>query len=209
MLELIILIFLIFLNGLFVMAEISLVSARKSRLENTGQTTATKKPAPHSNLSEHPELFLSTAQIGITLIAILTGFYSGEKFSADLQPYLEKIPYLRHYAADISTALILDLRHPRVHHLRRTDPKTDRPAAGRTDRPSRRPARQDPVADHPSARLAAQQHQQPFLQIISDQSIPGQRRHRRRNQGHHQRRHRTRHHRRSRTGDHRTRLSSR
>jgi putative hemolysin len=106
MLELIILIFLIFLNGLCVMAEISLVSARKSRLE-TLASDGDEKARFALKLSEHPELFLSTAQIFITLIAILTGFYSGEKFSADLQPYLERIPYLRHYAADISTALIL------------------------------------------------------------------------------------------------------
>jgi len=58
-------------------------------------------------LAEHPETFLSTAQIFITLISILIGFYSGEKFSPNLQPYLDKIPYLRHYSADISTALIL------------------------------------------------------------------------------------------------------
>ncbi len=106
MLELVILIFLIFLNGLCVMAEISLVSARKSRLE-TLASDGDEKARSALKLSEHPELFLSTAQIFITLIAILTGFYSGEKFSADLQPYLEKIPFLRHYAADISTALIL------------------------------------------------------------------------------------------------------
>ena len=132
-----------------------------------------KKPAPPSNLSEHPELFLSTAQICITLIAILTGFYSGEKFSPDLQPYLEKIPYIRYYAADISTALILifvtlasiicgELIPKRIGLLR----------AEQIAR-LRRPARQDPVADHPSARLAAQQHQQPFFQIISDQSFSG------------------------------------
>src|SRR5580692_1234076 len=106
MLELIILILLIFLNGLCVMAEISLVSARKSRLETLADKDD-EKARSALKLSEHPELFLSTAQIFITLIAILTGFYSGEKFSADLQPYLEKIPFLRHAAADISTALIL------------------------------------------------------------------------------------------------------
>jgi putative hemolysin len=106
MLELIILLFLIFLNGLCVMAEISLVSARKSRLE-TLASDGDEKARAALKLSEHPELFLSTAQIFITLIAILTGFYSGEKFSPNLQPYLEKIPYIRHYAADISTALIL------------------------------------------------------------------------------------------------------
>jgi putative hemolysin len=106
MLELIILLLLIFLNGLFVMAEIALVSARKSRLENLADNGDEKARAA-LRLAEKPELFLSTAQIGITLIAILTGFYSGEKFSADLQPYLEKIPYLRGYAANLSTALIL------------------------------------------------------------------------------------------------------
>ena len=106
MLEMIILVFLIFLNGLFVMAEIALVSARKSRLENLADN-GDEKARSALKLAEKPELFLPTAQIGITLIAILTGFYSGEKFSGDLQPYLEKISYLRPYAANISTALIL------------------------------------------------------------------------------------------------------
>ncbi len=106
MLEMIILFFLIILNGMFVMAEIALVSARKSRLENLADN-GDEKARSALKLAENPELFLSTAQIGITLIAILTGFYSGEKFSADLQPYLEKIPLLRPYAANLSTALIL------------------------------------------------------------------------------------------------------
>jgi putative hemolysin len=106
MLEMIILLFLIFLNGLFVMAEISLVSARKSRLENLADN-GDEKARSALKLAENPELFLSTAQIGITLIAILTGFYSGEKFSSDLTPYLAKIAIIRPYAANISTALIL------------------------------------------------------------------------------------------------------
>ena len=106
MLEMFILLCLIFMNGLFVMAEIALVSARKSRLENLADK-GDEKARSALKLAENPELFLSTAQIFITLVAILTGFYSGEKFSADLQPYLEKIPFLRHYAANLSTALIL------------------------------------------------------------------------------------------------------
>ena len=106
MLEMIILFFLIILNGMFVMAEIALVSARKSRLENLADN-GDEKARSALKLAENPELFLSTAQIGITLIAILTGFYSGEKFRGDLQPYLEKIPFLRPYAENISTALIL------------------------------------------------------------------------------------------------------
>lgn len=77
--EIFILLALIFLNSLFVIAEISLVSARRARLEifaSKGKSSA--KTA--LELSENPEVFLSAAQIGITLIAILTGVYSGEKF---------------------------------------------------------------------------------------------------------------------------------
>lgn len=106
MLELIILLCLIFLNGLFVMAEIALVSARKTRLENLADNGDEKARAA-LKLSEKPELFLSTAQIFITLVAILTGYYSGERFSAKLQPSIEQIPFLRHYASNISTGVIL------------------------------------------------------------------------------------------------------
>ena len=106
MIELVILFFLIFLNGLFVMAEISLVSARKSKLEDMS-STGDMKARSALNLAEKPGLFLSTSQIGITLIAILTGYYSGEKFSVYLKPYIEKIPWLHHYAANISTVLIV------------------------------------------------------------------------------------------------------
>src|SRR5450432_706770 len=106
MVEIIILLCLIFMNGLFVMAEISLVSARKSRLENLADKGDDKARAA-LKLAENPELFLSTAQIFITLVAILVGFYSGEKFSANLKPYIDKISLLKPYAGDISTVLIL------------------------------------------------------------------------------------------------------
>jgi putative hemolysin len=106
MIAIVILFCLIFLNGLFVMAEIALVSARKSKLEDMASKGDSKAKAALI-LTENPELFLSTAQIGITLVAILTGYYSGEKFSVYLKPYVEKIPHLLHYAASISTGLIV------------------------------------------------------------------------------------------------------
>ncbi len=106
MIEIVILFCLIFLNGLFVMAEIALVSARKSKLEDMASKGDGKAKAA-LGLTENPELFLSTAQIGITLVSILTGYYSGEKFSVYLKPYVEKIPHLHHYAASISTGLIV------------------------------------------------------------------------------------------------------
>ncbi|PWT72711.1 MAG: hemolysin [Bacteroidetes bacterium] len=104
--EIVILLCLIFGNGLFVMAEIALVSARKTRLEQLAEKGDFRAKAA-LELKDSPELFLSTAQIGITLIAILTGFYTGEKFSADLKPYVERIPFLRHYASSISTSIIV------------------------------------------------------------------------------------------------------
>jgi len=106
MLEIIILLFLIFINGLFVMAEIALVSARKTRLEDMAEK-GDHKARSALELAENPELFLSTAQIGITLVAILTGLYSGEKFSSDLKPYIEKVHLLKPYASTISTSLIV------------------------------------------------------------------------------------------------------
>ena len=104
--EIFILLALIFVNGLFVMSEIALVSARKSRLENLankGDETARRA----LDLANNPELFLSAAQIGITLIAILTGVYSGERFGRYLQPSIEKIEIARPYAQTISTTIIV------------------------------------------------------------------------------------------------------
>ncbi|MGG9971516.1 hemolysin family protein [Ferruginibacter sp. SUN002] len=106
MTEIFILLILIFVNALFVISEIALVSARKGRLEsmaNKGDAKARKA----LELSENPEVFLSAAQIGITLIAILTGLYSGEKFSSDLEPYVAKIDLLKPYAPTISTGIIV------------------------------------------------------------------------------------------------------
>jgi putative hemolysin len=106
MISTLILFCLIFLNGLFVMAEIALVSARKSKLEDMASKGDVKAKAA-LELTENPELFLSTAQIGITLIAILTGYYTSEKFSGELLPYIQKIHYLHRYADKIASALIV------------------------------------------------------------------------------------------------------
>jgi len=104
--EAFILIGLILVNGLFSMSEIALVSARKSRLEsmaNEGSVRAAKA----LELISKPEIFLSTVQVGITLISIITGLYSGEKFGKDLEPYVAQIPSLEKYADTISTTLVV------------------------------------------------------------------------------------------------------
>ena len=106
--EIFILVVLIVINGLFTMSEIALVSARKARLETMAEK-GDKKAGNALRLANNPEIFLSAAQIGITLIAILTGVYSGETFSRDLQPLVEKIELFQPYAETISTTLIVIL----------------------------------------------------------------------------------------------------
>ncbi len=104
--EIVILLVLIFVNGLFVISEISLVSVRKSRLESQAEKGDLRAKRA-LELSNNPEKFLSAAQIGITLIAILTGVYSGERFARYLQPSIEQISFLREYADTISTTIIV------------------------------------------------------------------------------------------------------
>ncbi|HLG39718.1 MAG TPA: hemolysin family protein [Chitinophagaceae bacterium] len=104
--EIIILAFLILINGLFTMAEIALVSARKARLENQAEK-GDIKARKALELSNNPEKFLSAVQIGITLISILTGVYSGERFGKNIQPYIEEIGFLKPYAETISITIIV------------------------------------------------------------------------------------------------------
>jgi putative hemolysin len=106
MIEIFVLGLLIIINGLLVMSEIALVSARKARLEAMAKKGDAKAKTA-LELAENPEKFLSTAQIFITLIAILTGVYSGEKFGHYMQPYVEKIELLKPYADSISTVIIV------------------------------------------------------------------------------------------------------
>ncbi|MEY3921927.1 MAG: hypothetical protein RL634_1688 [Bacteroidota bacterium] len=106
MTELLILFLLILLNGFFSMAEIALVSSRKARLEGqAGKGDLKAKKA--LNLAQHPDRFLSTVQIGITTIGILTGIYSGEKIIDDVASILITIPALSAYSNGIATAIVV------------------------------------------------------------------------------------------------------
>ncbi|MBK6385032.1 MAG: HlyC/CorC family transporter [Chitinophagaceae bacterium] len=106
--EIFILLLLILINALFVISEIALVSARKSRLESQAER-GDEKARRALILANNPEKFLSAVQIGITLIAILTGVYSGERFARYLQPSIEKIESFKPYADTIATTIIVVL----------------------------------------------------------------------------------------------------
>ncbi len=104
--EIFIIICLILLNGLLSMAEIALVSARKSRLE-TYAKKGNKLAKAALELANQPDKFLSTVQIGITLIGILTGLYSGEAFAAELAWLIDGIEPLKPYSLIISKTTIV------------------------------------------------------------------------------------------------------
>jgi putative hemolysin len=106
MVEFIILFILILLNAFIVLCETALIAAKKSRLEGSASKGDLKSRAA-LDLKENPDIFLSTTQIYITLVAILTGVYSGEKFGRFLEPYLEQIDFIKPYASTISTVIIV------------------------------------------------------------------------------------------------------
>lgn len=106
MLEVFILLGLIVLNGIFAMAEIAVVSSRKARLESQA-AKGDQKAKDALALANHPDIFLSTVQVGITLIGILTGIFSGAKFHEPLAAMINKIPWLSAYSNGIATAIIV------------------------------------------------------------------------------------------------------
>ncbi len=106
MLEIFILFLLILLNAFIVLSETALISSKKSRLEGSANR-GDKKAKAALNLKENPDMFLSTTQIYITLIAILTGVYSGENFSKYLEPSIAKISFLAPYSSPVATTIIV------------------------------------------------------------------------------------------------------
>ena len=87
--ELIIILTLVVLNGIFAMSEMSLVSSRKFKLE-AAKKKGSEGAKTALELSENPTKFLSTVQIGITLIGILLGVYSGENLTNDVKSFLDQ-----------------------------------------------------------------------------------------------------------------------
>ena len=106
-LDFIIIIALIIANGLFSMTELAIVNAKKRRLEEMAES-GNERAKKAFELAENPNDMFSTIQIGITLVGILTGLYSGATFSGPLEDVLVKaIPSISAYAASISSFLIV------------------------------------------------------------------------------------------------------
>ena len=85
--EILVVLFLILLNGFFALSEMSVVTARKSRLKQMAESSTRAQNA--LRLTESPERFLSTVQVGITLIGVLTGVYGGAAIGAHIGIFLQ------------------------------------------------------------------------------------------------------------------------
>ncbi|MDR0412468.1 MAG: hemolysin family protein [Dysgonamonadaceae bacterium] len=106
--EIVIIALLILINGIFSMSEIAIISARKTSLKHeAGQGNKAAQAA--LKLATQPGHFLSTIQVGITLIGILTGLYSGDVLAVKLSPLLEGWGMLPPYAYSLSQVFIVIL----------------------------------------------------------------------------------------------------
>ncbi|MFH7030477.1 MAG: hemolysin family protein [Heteroscytonema crispum UTEX LB 1556] len=104
--EILIILVLTIANGIFSMSEMAIVSARKVRLQqlaNQGDPKAIRA----LELAESPNQFLSTVQIGITLISQATGAYGGVTLAQKLEPYVTLFPVLIPYKEAIAFGLVV------------------------------------------------------------------------------------------------------
>lgn len=104
--EILIILVLIILNGLFAMSEIAVVSARKVRLQHWASEGDTRAEVA-LGLANTPNRFLSTVQIGITLIGILAGAFGEATIAENLAARLSLIPALEPYSRAISLGIVV------------------------------------------------------------------------------------------------------
>lgn len=104
--EILILALLFILNGLFAMSEIAIVSSRKIRLQQAVED-GVKSAKLALKLANEPSNFLSTIQVGITLIGILSGAYGEAALSGKLADYLAQFPEIAPYSHGLSLAVVV------------------------------------------------------------------------------------------------------
>lgn len=104
--EIIIILALILLNGILSASEIAIVSSRKARLQAAADKN-NQSARIALKLKDNPNQFLSTVQIGITLIGILTGFFSGGTISSYLSEIFKQVTFLAPYGDQLSVILVV------------------------------------------------------------------------------------------------------
>ncbi len=104
--EILALVLLLLINGVFVMSEMAVVSSRKARLQQQAND-GNRRAARALSLAQQPNNFLSTVQIGITLVSVLLGAVGGRAFSAPLAAALRNWPPLAGYADSLAFGIVV------------------------------------------------------------------------------------------------------
>lgn len=102
----ILLLLMVLANGVFAMSEMAIISARKARLQQLSEA-GNKKAKTALALAESPNHFLSTVQIGITLVGVLAGAVGSATIAGDLAKTIELVPFLTPYSETLSLALVV------------------------------------------------------------------------------------------------------
>lgn len=105
-LEILIILLLLVANGIFAMSEIAVVSARKARLQQLAEEGDVKARTA-LELANNPNQFLSTVQVGITLVGILAGAFGGATLADELMGVLNEIPWLAGYSQAIAVGVVV------------------------------------------------------------------------------------------------------
>ncbi len=104
--QVVLILLLIVINGLFAMAEIAVISARKTRLQQRA-SEGDKGALVALELADTPNRFLSTVQVGITLIGVLSGAVGGATVAGDLAALLQRVGWLQPYAAPAALGIVV------------------------------------------------------------------------------------------------------
>ncbi len=97
---------LILVNGIFSGAEIAVVAMRRSRVRELAESGSRVGQALEA-LRHDPERFLSTVQIGITVVGAAAAAIGGATFAEDLEPLVARVPYLAPYAEELALVLVV------------------------------------------------------------------------------------------------------
>lgn len=104
--EIVIIFLFTLINGFFALSEIALVSVKKSRIDHLA-AMGNRNAVAVKKLLENPENFLSSVQVGITLIGIISGAYGGATLTRDLEAYLNSLGIIHSYVPVISYIVVI------------------------------------------------------------------------------------------------------
>ncbi len=105
--EVIVIVILLVLNGVFSMSELAVMTAKRSRLEFRAEEEGDAGARAALELAAHPTAFLSTVQVGITLVGVLAGAFGGAGIAEVLAAQMATVSWLAPYATSVSFALVV------------------------------------------------------------------------------------------------------